>query len=94
LPFLERGVGFKSIGKAVTKGSKKIGKTLTTMADSPDKRGQGRLAQVNTPQFYNRDIRKDKAKQTKLVADGSLGLDTGKLDSHNPLLCLSLFQLA
>jgi hypothetical protein len=64
LPFLEHGVGFKSIGKAVTKGTKKIGKTLTTMADSPDKRGQGRLAQVNQPQFYNRDIRKDKANKT------------------------------
>lgn len=61
------------------KGTKQIGKTLTAISDSPDKRAQGRLAQVNTPQFYNRQNRRDRVKyhQTTIVSHDSLGLDTG-----------------
>jgi hypothetical protein len=62
------------------KGTKQIGKTLTAISDSPDKRGQGRMNKVKNPQFSSRENRKDKGKQTKMVPDSDLGLDTGKLD--------------
>lgn len=74
----------------MTKGTKQIGKTLTAISDSPDKRAQGLLSQVHARQFYHRQNRREKAKQLKiakqgkqpdssrLVAGGSLGLDTGK----------------
>jgi hypothetical protein len=71
----EQGVGFKSIGKAVKKGTKHIGKTMTAISDSPDKRGQGMVGQVTAPQFYNRENRKDKRKQLHVTVEGSLGLD-------------------
>ncbi len=75
----EQGVRLKSIGKVVSKGTQQIGKTLTNLADSPDKRAQGRLAKVNTPQFYDREARKGNIKNAGTVAnDGSLGMDTGK----------------
>jgi hypothetical protein len=71
----------KSIGKVVTKGTKQIGKTLTTMSDSPNKRGQSRLSQIQNPQFRKSEARKEKKKTTKMVEGSSLGLDTGKF-SH------------
>eukprot|EP00980_Cylindrotheca_fusiformis_P021401 scaffold8259_cov143-Cylindrotheca_fusiformis.AAC.19 len=81
----EQGVRFKAIGKAAIKGTKQIGKTLTAMSDSPDKRGRGKLAEVNAAQFQQREKRKRKAKgkQTVTVTDESLGLDTslGGMDS-------------
>jgi hypothetical protein len=47
---LEHTGGLKSIGKAVTKGTKQIGKTLTAISDSPDRRGRGRLQMVQHKQ--------------------------------------------
>lgn len=44
--------GLKSIGKAVTKGTKQIGKTLTSISDTPDRRGKGKLFLVNNPQYH------------------------------------------
>jgi hypothetical protein len=49
LLFPEQGARLKLIGKAVSKGTQHIGKTLTILADSPDKRGQGRLVKIHTP---------------------------------------------
>lgn len=79
----EQGVRIKSIGKAAIKGAKQIGGTLTAISDTADKRGRGKLAQVNAAQFQQRgEKRKRKEKDKKAVAaiDESLGLDTGEFD--------------
>jgi hypothetical protein len=69
----------KSLGKAVSKGTQQIGKTLTILADSPDKRGQGRIAKIHTPQFYERTARKGNLKDVgPSFDDGGLGMDTGE----------------
>jgi len=78
-PAIEQSVGFKKIGKAALKGTKHIGKTLTAISDSPDRRGQGRVAQLNTPQFYSRENRKEKGKKVMKVAGASMGLDAGMI---------------
>lgn len=80
----------KSIGKAVSKGTQQIGKTLTNLADSPDKRAQERLAKINTPQFYDRSARKGNLKDVgQSLDDGDLGMDAGEsLES----LCLCSAQ--
>jgi hypothetical protein len=82
LCLVEQGRGMKSIGKVVTKGTKQIGKTLTTMSDSPNKRGQSRMNHIQNPQFRKSEARKEKKKTTKMVAGSSLGLDTGRFFSH------------
>ena len=76
----EQNVGLKLIGKAVSKGTKKIGKTLTTLADSPDKRAQQRVAKMATPKAKGK-----RGKRRNLITkrlsnndSGSLGLDIGK----------------
>ena len=76
----DQGVRFKSIGKAAIKGTKQIGKTLTAMSDSPDKRGRGKLAQVNATQFQQREKRKrkDKGRRSVTVSEESLGLEDGE----------------
>lgn len=77
----EQGVRFKAIGKAAIQGTKQIGKTLTAMSDSPDKRGRGKLAEVNAAQHTQQKKRKRKSKRksTAKATDQSLGLDTSKL---------------
>jgi hypothetical protein len=79
--FVEQGVRLKSIGKAVTKGTKKIGKTLTTMAESPDKRGQERFAKINAPQFYEKEKKGNLKDVAPASAAASLGMDTGTYNS-------------
>lgn len=75
----EQGTRFKSIGKAALKGTKQIGKTLTAISDSPDRRAQGRLAQVHASQFTQRHKRKEKGRnQRGVLSNESLGLDGGK----------------
>lgn len=77
----------KTIGKAVTKGTKQIGKTLTNLADSPDKRAQERLAKIHAPQFYDRSTRKGNIKDVALKSnENSLGLDTGMFAVEKLLL--------
>lgn len=85
----EQGVRFKAIGKAAIKGTKQIGKTLTAMSDSPDKRGRGKLAEVNAAQFQQREKRKRKAKgkQAISVSDESLGLDTSEFHESELFSC-------
>lgn len=71
--------GLKSIGKVVTKGTKKFGKTLTAIAESPDKRGQGKLFLVQNPQFLNLrgSSKMKKGRSRALSGEGNtLGLDT------------------
>lgn len=65
---------FRAIGKAAIQGTKQIGKTLTAMSDSPDKRVRSKLAEVNAGQ----SSQQEKRKQVK-VSDQSLGLDNSKL---------------
>jgi hypothetical protein len=77
------GRGLKSIGKAVTKGTKQVGKTLTNITESPDKRGQGRLFLIQNPQF-SRLRSSDKRAQGRSnvhvqLEGGALGLDTGRI---------------
>ena len=76
----EQGVRFKAIGKAAIQGTKQIGKTLTAMSDSPDKRGRGKLAEIKDARFSQREKRKRKSKRKSVVkeTDQSLGLDTSK----------------
>ena len=85
-------VGLKSFGKAVTKGTKKIGRTLTTIADSPDKRAQERVAKVVTPKAKKRRQRKGNVKHMRSAQNESLGLDIGKftkcLSQYYDELCL------
>ena len=87
---IDQGVRFKSIGKAAIKGAMQIGGTLTAMSDSPDKRGRGKLAQVNAAQFQQREKRKrkEKGKKAVTVLDESLGLDTGEF---NGMYLISLY---
>jgi hypothetical protein len=77
------GSGLKSIGKAVTKGTKQVGKTLTTIAESPDRRGQGKFFLIQNPQFSSlRSSDKRKKGRSKVhvpVEGGALGLDTGRI---------------
>lgn len=73
---LEQNAGLKSIGKAVSKGTKKIGKTLTTLADSPDKRAKQRVAKMATPKA--KGGRKRRGNNFKQRSSSSLGLDIGK----------------
>ena len=69
--------GLKSIGKAVTMGTKQIGKTLTSMSDSPDRRGKGKVFLLQNPQ-YHRGVSKRPKNDVNMAAAiaGSLGLDT------------------
>ena len=50
------------------------------MSDSPDKRGRGKLAQVNATQFQQQEKRKrkDKGRRSVTVAEESLGLEDGE----------------
>ena len=76
---IEHHVGLKSIGKAVTKGTKKIGRTLTTIADTPDKRAQERLAKVVSPKTKKHKRKNGSGKHARRsVENESLGLDIGK----------------
>ncbi|KAG7355258.1 vacuolar-sorting-associated protein 13 C-terminal domain containing protein [Nitzschia inconspicua] len=76
----EQGVRFKTIGKVVSKGTQHIGKKLTNLTESPDKRAQERIAKINTPQFYDRSARKGNIKDVSpSLDDGGLGMDA---DSH------------
>ena len=66
---------------AALNGTKQIGKTLTAISDSPDRRGQGRLAKINARQLYSREIRKNKHSQVESSSTAyheSLGLENGK----------------
>jgi hypothetical protein len=67
--------GFKSFGKAMTKGTKHIGKTLTSMSDSPDQRGKGKVFLLQNPQ-YHKGVAKRSRRSNVPISAGSLGLDT------------------
>lgn len=71
---LDQGVRLKGIGKVAIKGTKQIGRTLTAISDSPDKRVQRK---VNEAQYNQREKRKQKTKRRRsiTVSDESLGFD-------------------
>lgn len=73
--------GLKSIGKAVTKGTKQFGKAVTAIAESPDKRGQGKLFLARHPQFspFRRSSQERKTFSDIHVEGNTLGIDTGEL---------------
>jgi len=76
---VEQSAGLKSIGKAVTKGTKKIGRTLTNLADTPDKRAQERVAKMATPKARDGRRRKGNVKHKRASVEcKSLGLDIGE----------------
>ena len=83
----------KSIGKAVTKGTKQLGKAVTAIAESPDKRGKGKMFLLQNPQFAGiRRSSKSKAPANVQVEGNLLGIDTGtwprslhSLDVHHVL---------
>ena len=69
-------------------GTKQIGKTLTTMAESPDRRGKGKLFLLQNPQYHRVSTQRQKnnAKIAAAAAAESLGLDadvgsTGQIHS-------------
>lgn len=62
----------------MTKGTRKIGRTLSTIAESADKRAQERVAKVITPKAKKKK-KKGNVKHTRAsVQNESLGLDIGK----------------
>lgn len=67
--------GLKSIGKAVTMGTKQIGKTLTSMSDSPDSRGKGKVFLLQNPQYHRGPAKRYKNDSNMAVGVGRLGLD-------------------
>jgi hypothetical protein len=67
----------KSIGKAGKAVTKQLGKTLTKIGDSPDKRGHEKLFLVQNPQFFSKKTVEKDAK-TKKISKIDLGLDTGE----------------
>ena len=65
--------GLKSIGKAGKAVTKQLGKTLTSLGESPDKRGLQKIQQA-------RDTSSVVTKaQQSVVTSNPLGLDTGTL---------------
>jgi hypothetical protein len=70
-------VGFKSIGKAGKAVTKQLGKTLTSIGESPDQRGHQKLLQAQTPQFASTTTKNVNTPHVKAFAT-DLGLDSGK----------------
>jgi hypothetical protein len=75
--------GLKSIGKAGKAVTKQLGKTLTKIGESPDKRGHEKLFLVQNPQFLSTKV-KEKDLKTHLPVDDKtdLGLETGVHNLH------------
>lgn len=71
--------GLKSFGKAVTKGTMQFGKAVTAIAESPDKRGQGKLFLAQHPQFsgFRSSLKSKKTLSGVHVEGTTLGIDTG-----------------
>ncbi|GKY92544.1 hypothetical protein MPSEU_000224700 [Mayamaea pseudoterrestris] len=67
--------GLKSIGKAGKAVTKQLGKTLTKIGDSPDKRGHEKLFLVQNPQFATKN--KEKDLNNRIDGKSDLGLDLG-----------------
>lgn len=69
-------LGLKSIGKAGKAVTKQVGKALTKIGESPDKRGHEKMFLVQNPQFLTAA---QQAKDQRITpeAKADLGLDTG-----------------
>lgn len=70
-------MGLKTIGKAGKAVTKHLGKTLTSLGESPDKRGQQRFnvaknsREIVSNQWHNKNV--------KIKGKSDLGLNTGML---------------
>lgn len=74
--FTDTLVGLKSIGKAGKAVTKQLGKTLTSIAESPDQRGHQKLFLAQNPQLQS--LKQKEGKRIKKAgAKSDLGLDTG-----------------
>jgi len=69
--------GLKSIGKAGKAVTKQLGKTLTSIAESPDQRGLQKVINAQNPQLRTAKSKKEIAHSHE--AQNNLGLDTGKV---------------
>jgi hypothetical protein len=67
--------GLKSIGKAGKAVTKHLGKTLTSIVESPDQRGHQKVFLAQNPQLQS--LKPQKERLTKAEAKSDLGLDTG-----------------
>lgn len=74
--------GLKSIGKVVTKGTKQFAKAATAIAESPDKRGQGKLFLVQNPQFKGVSKSRKVVSGNVQVEGNPLGFETGTLSGQ------------
>lgn len=75
----------KSLGKAVSKGTKQIGKTLTAISDSPVKRGKVVVLGLQNPAVHKKKTGKLFNKKNVSFASmggSTLGLDTGNLGEN------------
>jgi len=85
-------LGLKSIGRAGKAVTKQLGKTLTSMSDTPDKRGLKKMVTAQNPQFVPKTMERDR--KVRIQAKSDLDLDTGKsLQSFFGCLQLSLNML-
>lgn len=67
-------------------GTKQIGKTLTAISDSPDKRGKGLISNLQNPNRLLASTKRKVLKQNVTFASTSastLGLDTGNPDDND-----------
>lgn len=71
-------VGLKSIGKAGKAVTRQLGKTLTAISESPDKRAQEKLAHVQNPNLFVTSSERN-ARNLKRMADTGASVDRGKL---------------
>ena len=78
--------GLKSIGKAGKAVTKQLGKTLTSIGESPNVRGQQRVNLAQNPQFISRKQKKETNIRTGATTD--LGLDSGR-----PTYCSDAYGL-
>jgi hypothetical protein len=75
--------GLKSIGKAGKAVTKQLGKTLTSMGESPDKRGHDKVFLTQHPNLLPMP-RKKRPDRLRTEGKTDLGMESGKsLDSQN-----------
>lgn len=78
-------LGLKSIGKAGKAVTKQLGRTLTKIGESPDKRGHERMFLVQNPQFLSKG-RQGLEQVVANAAKTDLGLNNGKPGNSRFLL--------
>ena len=69
--------GLKSIGKAGKAVTRQLGKTLTAMGESPNKRGQTKMALARNPHLLLTNSEKQ-GKKARRKKGGDRGVDSGE----------------